>query len=57
MKKTRAIEILTRAMRDAEKCAACIASEEDYDKELLHDLEEEAEAFRMAIYSMGGSTA
>ena len=57
MKKTRAIEILTRAMRDAEKCAACIASEEDYDKELHHDLKEEAEAFRMAIYSMGGSTA
>lgn len=56
MKRTKAIEILSKAMKDAENCAACVASEDDYDRYLHHDLEEEAEAYKMAIRALGGAT-
>lgn len=56
MKRTKAIEILNRAMKETEDCAACVASEENYDKGLHHDLEEEVEAYKMAIRALGGAT-
>lgn len=55
MKKSRAVELLAQKLEWAEDCAESLAMEDEYDRDLHHEWEEEAEALRMAIRALGGN--
>ena len=52
MKKSRAVELLAQKLEWAEDCAESLAMEDEYDRDLHHEWEEEAEALRMAIKAL-----
>lgn len=52
MKKSRAVELLAQKLEWAEDCAESLAMEDEYDRDLHHEWEEEAEALRMAIRAL-----
>ena len=52
MKKSRAVELLAQKLEWAEDCAESLAMEDEYDRDLHHEWEEEAEALRFALRAL-----